>query len=127
MNGSNNRRLNKGRYTRTYKIAPTTRAIRAALAVTATMLALGGSGYASAGTCTYDLPTNTETCTGAFLTSVPTIAPVNDMTLIVGTSGGTDTVAPPAGTYGIDAQDPAWTGDVTVTNYAGITTSALRP
>ena len=51
MNGTINGGLAKARSTRTIKVSPTTRAIRSALAVSATVLALSGSGVALAGTC----------------------------------------------------------------------------
>src|SRR4249919_1538248 len=75
----------KARPTRTIKLTPATRAIRAALAVSATMLALAGSDIAAAGTCTYLLATNTETCDGAFA-NLPggNFVPVVDMTLVLG-------------------------------------------
>jgi hypothetical protein len=104
------------------RLAPTTRAIRAALAVSATMLALSGSGVALAGTCLADAPTNTVTCNGVFsddvINSVDPGDIVEDMTLVVGTDGNT-TVVPAAGSSGITAD---WAGDVTVVNYADIST-----
>ena len=51
MNGNTQRGPNRSRIYRTMKVAPTARAIRTALALSAAMLALSGSGVAMAGTC----------------------------------------------------------------------------
>ena len=120
MNTINNARPNKGRVIRTYHVAPTTRAIRAALAVSVTMLALSGSGVALAGTCTTDATTNTVSCDGAF-TNLPggSFTPVADLTLVLGDSAPTS-VTPAAGTVGVDA---SWGGNVGVVSHADITTS----
>ena len=118
MNGSNTRRLNNGRYTRTFKIAPTTRAIRAALAVTATMLALGGSGFASATAPVCTTVGTTTTCSGDFITPVTDISVV-DLTLVM--SPGS-TITPLVGLDGIYASS---LGSATVSSYADITSTAF--
>ena len=107
MNGYNkNRSQNQARSTRTLKVAPTTRAIRAALAVSATVLALSGSGLAFAGTCT--IPAlQTVSCDGVFNETVPgtIFVPPLDLTLIVGANSPTS-VTPPVGDIGILAIGP---------------------
>src|SRR4249919_649726 len=57
---------------RTIKVAPTTRAIRAALALSATMLAMSGSGVAfAAGTCTSPVTAGDPVvCNGTFADDV---------------------------------------------------------
>jgi hypothetical protein len=110
---------NKNRGYRNFKLAPTTREIRSALAVSAAMLALSGSGTALAGTCAVTA-TNEVTCNGVFTddvtNTVPAINLVEDLTLIVGTDGAT-TVDPAAGVNGITS---TWNGDATVISYAAI-------
>jgi outer membrane autotransporter protein len=120
MNGHTNGRRNRTCSTRTYHVTPTTRAIRAALAITVTMVALGGSGLALAGTCTTDATTNTVSCDGDF-TGLPggNFTPVADLTLILGDSAPTS-VTPAAGTVGVEA---SWGGNVGVITGADITTS----
>jgi outer membrane autotransporter protein len=122
MNGYKNRGTMKNRISRTIKVAPTTRAIRAALAVSATMLALSGSGTALAGTCAVSGVTEV-TCNGVFTNSVDTTVPVidlvPDLTLVVGDDLAT-TVDPAAGVTGISS---TWGGDATVISYAEINTS----
>jgi outer membrane autotransporter protein len=120
MNGRANGRSNKTRITRTFHLAPTTRAIRAALAISMTVLALSGSGLALAGTCTNDVATNTVSCDGAF-TNLPggNFIPVADLTLILGDSAPTS-VTPAAGTVGVEA---SWGGNVGVVSNAAITTA----
>jgi len=120
MNSNKYGRPNSSRITRTYHLAPTTRAIRAALAISMTMLALGGSGAALAGTCSNDATANTESCDGAF-TNLPgaSFVPVADLTLVLGGSAPTS-VTPAAGTVGIDA---SWGGNVDVISHADITTA----
>jgi hypothetical protein len=119
MNSAKNGRRNKTRITRTYHLAPTTRAIRAALAASFTALALAGSVNAFAGTCSNDAATNTESCDGDF-SNLPggSFVPVVDMTLVLGDSAPTS-VTPAAGTVGIEA---SWGGDVGVITDANITT-----
>src|SRR5688500_6333548 len=99
MNSKSGRR-NTGRVTRTFKISPTTRAIRAALA---TMLALSGSGVAFAGDCVSNAA-DTMSCNGAFTETVPgtIFVPTVDLTLILGDEAPTS-VIPLAGSIGIDA------------------------
>ena len=120
MNGHTNGRRNRTSSTRTYHVAPTTRAIRAALAISVTMLALGGSGLALAGTCVTDAATNTASCDGDF-TGLPggNFIPVADLTLVLGDSAPTS-VTPAAGTVGVEA---SWGGNVGVITGADITTS----
>jgi len=120
MNGNTNGRPNKGRITRTFQLAPTTRAIRAALAASVTMLALAGSGAALAGSCTTDPTTNTVSCDGDF-TNLPggSFVPVADLTLILGDSAPTS-VTPAAGTVGVEA---SWGGKVGVVSHADIATA----
>ncbi|MBB6187992.1 hypothetical protein, partial [Rhodanobacter sp. MP7CTX1] len=120
MNANTNGRLNKTRHTPNLAVAPVTRAIRSALAISATLLALGGSGAAIAqGTCTFTTPT-TVSCDGAFTTTVPGtfFTPIDDLTLVLGDTAPTS-VTPAAGLMGIDAN---WSGSVGVTSYADITT-----
>ena len=121
MNANTNGRLNKGRFSRTYHVAPTTRAIRAALAISVTLLALSGSGASlAAGTCVNDATPNTVSCNGDF-TNLPggSFVPVADLTLILGDNAPTS-VTPAAGVVGVDA---AWGGNVGVVNHAAITTA----
>ncbi|MBB6189766.1 pertactin-like passenger domain-containing protein, partial [Rhodanobacter sp. MP7CTX1] len=120
MNANTNGRLNKTRHTPNLAVAPVTRAIRSALAISATLLALGGSGAAIAqGTCTFTTPT-TVSCDGAFTTTVPGtfFTPIDDLTLVLGDTAPTS-VTPAAGLMGIDAN---WSGNVRVFSYADITT-----
>ena len=119
MNASQSARLNKFRVSRTFKLAPTARAIRAVLAVSATMLALSGSGIALAGTCVSDAA-DTMSCNGDFTETVPgsIFVPTVDLTLILGDSTPTS-VIPADGDIGIDA---SWGGMVGITSYADILT-----
>ena len=119
MNGNKNGRHNQARINKTIKVAPTTRAIRAALAVSATMLALSGSGVALAGTCAIT-SLNTVSCNGVFTETVPgtIFVPTIDMTLVLGDSAPTS-VTPAVGDIGIDA---GWGGNVGVISQADITT-----
>ena len=120
MNGHTNGRWNRTNSTRTYHLAPTTRAIRAALAISVTMLALGGSGLALAGTCVNDTTPKTISCDGDF-TGLPdgNFVPVADLTLVLGDTAPTS-VTPAAGTVGVEA---SWGGSVGVITGADITTS----
>jgi outer membrane autotransporter protein len=106
---------------RVLRVAPTTRAIRAALAASATLLALSGSSVALAGTCTTGTPQ--IVCNGVFtddvINSVNPSDVVQDLTLVVGTDGST-TVDPGLGTNGITS---TWGGDAVVINYADIHTN----
>ena len=121
MHTHTNGRLNTTRLTPALPVAPVTRAIRAALAISATLLALGGSGAAMAQSSVPTAPA-TETCEGVFTSTLsgPT-PPVVDLTLVVGDSANTipTSVTPLSGLMGIDA---AWSGSVGVTSYADITT-----
>jgi hypothetical protein len=107
MHTHTNGRLNKTRLTPTLPVTPVTRAIRAALAISATLLALGGSGTAIAQSCVFTTPA-TETCEGAFTNTLPDpsfFTPVTDLTLVLGDSANTvpTSVTPAAGLMGIDA------------------------
>jgi hypothetical protein len=119
MNGKKNAGASNKRGSRNFKLTPTTRAVRSALAISATMLALSGSGAAFAGTCAVT-GLNEVTCNGVFTddvtNTVPIIDLVPDLTLVVGTDG-TTTVDPGAGSNGITS---TWGGDATVVNYADI-------
>ena len=119
MNGKNREGASRKRIYRTIKVAPTARAIRSALALSAALLALSGSGAALAGTCAVT-SLNEVTCNGVFTddvtNTVPVINLVEDLTLIVGTDG-TTTVDPAAGSNGITS---TWNGDAVVVNYAEI-------
>ncbi|HEY8683604.1 MAG TPA: hypothetical protein VIM06_10575, partial [Rhodanobacter sp.] len=123
MNTRISGRLNKTSHPTTLAVAPVTRAIRAALAISFTLLALGGSGAAVAQSCVFTTPA-TETCEGAFTSTLPDPAfftPVADLTLVLGDSAHSvpTSVNPAAGLMGIDA---SWGGNVGVTSYADITT-----
>jgi outer membrane autotransporter protein len=119
MNAINSGRTSKTRSTRSFKLAPTTRAIRTALAVSATVLALAGSGVAFAGTCNVTA-LNTVSCNGVFTQTVPggIFVPTVDLTLVLGDNAPTS-VTPAAGNIGVDA---SWGGNVGVVSYADITT-----
>ncbi|MFZ0870076.1 MAG: hypothetical protein WAM90_05030, partial [Rhodanobacter sp.] len=124
MNTYANGRLNETRLAPVLSVAPVTRAIRAALTISATLLALGGTGTAIAqSACTFTTPT-TVTCEGAFTNTLPDpsfFTPVTDLTLVLGDSANSvpTSVTPAAGLMGIDAN---WGGRVGVTSYADITT-----
>ena len=124
MHTHTNGRLNKTHLTPTLPVAPVTRAIRAALAISATLLALGGCGTAIAqGNCTFTTPTSVS-CEGVFTNTLPDpslFTPVTDLTLVLGDSTNSvpTSVTPAAGLMGIDAN---WGGSVGVTSYADITT-----
>jgi len=124
MNAHTNGRLNTARLTPTLPVAPVTRAIRAALAISATLLALGGTGTAIAqSACTFTTAT-TVTCEGTFTNTLPDpsfFTPVTDLTLVLGDSANSvpTSVTPAAGLMGIDAN---WGGSTGVTSYADITT-----
>lgn len=119
MHGHRIRRVNNGRLIRAIKVAPITGAIRAALAASATLLALAGSGVAFAGTCA-PAAANTVSCNGDFTETVPgtLFAPAVDLTLILGDVLPTN-VIPAAGNIGVNA---AWGGNVGVVSHADITT-----
>jgi len=119
MNGNNNVGASKKRSYRTIKVAPTTRAIRAALAASATMLALTATSPAFAvGICAVGPGLLDVTCNGVFtddVTSYVAATPA-DMTLIVGTDDAT-TVDPAMFVNGISSY---WGGDAAVISYAEI-------
>ena len=99
------------------KVAPMARAVRNALAVSATMLALTAPAIAFAGTCSHDATTNQYACNGDFALGLPEggFVPPVDLTLVLGDALPSN-VNPAAGVAGIDA---AWTGDVSVLVHAG--------
>ncbi len=121
MKGNKNGRQSKARSSRVFKLNPTTLAIRAALAGTATLLAfaLAGTGVAYAGTCA-TTAVDTVSCNGVFNETVPgsLFVPVADMTLVLGDSAPTS-VVPAIGSAGIDA---TWSGSIGVVSHADITT-----
>ena len=119
MNGRTaNTGLNNARSSRAFKLSATTSAVRAALAVSATMLALAGSGVAYAGNCA-TTALNTVSCNGVFTETVPDfIVPTDDLTLILGDSAPTS-VTPAPNSVGVLAD---WGGDITVVSHADITT-----
>jgi hypothetical protein len=124
MNAHTNGRLNKTSLTQTIPVAPVTRAIRAALAISATLLALGGTGTAIAQSACKFTTATTVTCEGIFTNTLPDpsfFTPVTDLTLVLGDSANSvpTSVTPSAGLMGIDAN---WGGKVGVTSYADITT-----
>lgn len=98
-------------------VAPITRAIRNALAVSATALALSVPVVGmAAGTCTYDAVSNTYACNGDFVQTLPDgFIPPADLTVVLGDLAPTS-VNPAAGSVGVDA---VWAGDVSVIAYAG--------
>lgn len=102
---------------KTIKVAPVTRAVRAALAVSAAAFALAGSGAAFAGDCTTPVD-NVIRCNGDFIDTLNFA--VEDLTLVVGDESPS-TVVPGPGDVGILAD---WTGSIGVTNHADITTYA---
>ena len=108
------------RIDRAVRLAPTTRAIRAALAASIAALALAGSGAAVAGSCVDTTP-NTVSCNGDFADTLPgsIFTPVDDLTLVLGDSAPTS-VTPAVGAMGVDA---TWGGHVAVTSHADITTT----
>jgi hypothetical protein len=121
MNGNKSASASNKRTYRTIRVNPTTSAIRAALAVSATLLALTGTTAAfAAGVCAPGPGLNEVTCNGDFTDDVTSYAvTVPDLTLIVGDDGAS-TVNPPNFTYGISS---FWGGDATVINYADINTN----
>ena len=119
MNGHKKSGQTKNRINRTIKVAPTTRAIRSALAISATMLALAGSGAAFAGTCSLT-GLNEVTCSGVFTDpvegTVPVINLVPDLTLVL---DDTVVVNTDPGETGVSS---TWGGDATVISYGEINT-----
>jgi len=96
----------------TLAVAPVTRAVRAALAVSATVLALSVPGVGLAGTCSYDAGSNTYLCNGGFAQTIAgtLFIPPDDLTLVLGDQTPTS-VIPAAGEVGIEA---IWGGNVSV-------------
>jgi hypothetical protein len=112
MNGHKRSRVAKKPVIRTFKLAPTTRAIRAALFGSAAMLALAGSGVTYAGTCATSAP-NSIACNGDFADSVPSLYDtVIDLTLVLGDIAPTS-VIPPVGAAGVNITSQANVGVVT--------------
>ncbi|MGN6112351.1 MAG: hypothetical protein ACTHOC_04980 [Luteimonas sp.] len=99
------------------KVSPVTRAVRSALAASAAMLALAGSGPALAGDCTAPAD-NTIRCNGDFNDTLNFA--VDDLTLVVGDEAPSS-IAPPAGNPGILAD---WAGNIGVSSAADITAYA---
>uniref|UniRef100_UPI00131E32A5 beta strand repeat-containing protein n=1 Tax=Rhodanobacter sp. L36 TaxID=1747221 RepID=UPI00131E32A5 len=119
MNATNGR-PNKTHRIPTLTIAPVTQAIRTALAISVTLLALSVSGQAiAAGTCVATTST-TISCNGDFTETLSDLEflPVTDLTLVVG-DVAPSSVTPAIGLIGIDA---SWRGTVGVTSFADITT-----
>jgi hypothetical protein len=100
---------------RRLKVAPVTRAVRSALAVSAAAFALAGSGAAFAGDCTAPAG-NTIRCNGDFADTLNFA--VEDLTLVVGDEAPT-TISPAGGNAGILAD---WAGAIGVVSSADITT-----
>jgi hypothetical protein len=119
MNGHKNGGASQNRSYRTIKVSPTTRAIRNALAASATLLALAGSGTALAGTCAVT-GLQEVTCTGIFTdpvnTSVPVINLVPDLTLVLDEDA---VVTTDPGENGINS---TWGGTAVITSYGSIDT-----
>ncbi|WP_216844793.1 hypothetical protein, partial [Rhodanobacter sp. L36] len=121
MNAHTNTRNKGTRLGHTPNVTPLTGAVRAALAISFTLFALGGSSAAfAAGTCVTTAP-NTVSCNGDFTQTLPgdTFAPIADLTLVVGDTAPSS-VTPAAGLIGIDA---AWSGTIGVISSAAITTT----
>jgi outer membrane autotransporter protein len=102
---------------KTIKVAPVTRAVRAALAVSTAAFALAGSGAAFAGDCTAPVASVVH-CNGDFTDTINFA--VEDLTLVVGDEAPS-TITPADGSPGILAD---WAGAIGVTNFADITTYA---
>jgi outer membrane autotransporter protein len=104
----------------TLRQRPATRAIRAALLASASLIALGTAPAAFAQTCTDTAP-NEVTCSGPFTDSVENSIPpgsaMPDLTLIL---DDTTTVNPATGVTGLTAD---WGGTVTVMSSADIATT----
>lgn len=101
------------------RIAPVTRAVRTALAVSAAAFAFAGSGVAFAGDCTVPVD-NVVHCNGDFVDTINFA--VEDLTLVVGDESPS-TVMPAPGDAGILAD---WAGDIGVTSLADIATYAAN-
>jgi outer membrane autotransporter protein len=110
----NNARTGGHRARRTAELAPIVRAVRAALAASAFVVV--GTGPAIAGTCTAPDADNTVHCNGDFTDTIT--FPDADLTLVVG-DGAPSSVTPATGDTAIEA---TWTGAISVTNDADLTT-----
>src|SRR5690349_3178952 len=117
MNRNKNGSANRNRGYRNFKLSPTTRAIRSALALSAAMLALSGTTTASAAGFCGVSGIEEVSCNGSFNDDVSNyVGTYVDLTLIVGNYAPT-TVDPAAGVNGISSY---WGGTATVINYAEI-------
>ena len=109
---------------RVFRLAPTTRAVRLALAGSAPLLALAlaASGSAYAGSCTAltDASGNFLNCDGDFTDTVPgaPYLPLDDTTLVIGANAPT-TVTPGAGSVGVLGD---WAGAIGIVNHGAIET-----
>ncbi|WP_216840615.1 hypothetical protein, partial [Dyella sp. S184] len=119
MNANKNGRLNQAHEIPTFTVAPVTRAVRAALAISLTLLALGGSSAAfAAGTCA-PAALATTSCDGAFNVTAGhlDVTPIDDLA-VVQDHLVPHSVTPATGLMGIDAH---WGGNASAT-HADITT-----
>ena len=119
MDTSSNSAPHRARTNRIIRVSKTARAIRSALALSAAMLALAGSGVAFAGTCTPVAPISGDTvnCDGVFITSISFA--VDDLTVIVGGVDPATTVT----TAGVDGVHLGGAfGPETLVNYGSIST-----
>jgi len=119
MNANKSGRLNQAHEIPTFTVAPVTRAVRAALAISLTLLALGGSSAAfAAGMCAPGTLAATS-CDGAFTSNAGHIhfTPIDDPAVIQDHLVP-HSVTPAAGLMGIDAH---WGGNAGAT-HADITT-----
>jgi hypothetical protein len=98
----------KPRHARVIKVAPVTRAIRAALAISATSLALAASGAAFAGTCAFPATTSIH-CTYGF--QLEAMQPVRDLTRVP--DAGETLLQPSGGAFGDRHSGIATFGDAT--------------
>jgi outer membrane autotransporter protein len=121
MNGhARSTELKQARNSGVFKLTATAHAIRSALAVSATVLALSGSGVAIAGTCG-DNGANIVSCDGTFDTPVsdkPLVFGVHDLTVILGVNS-------PSSVNSTDVdgiQLTGTTGSETLYNYSSIDT-----
>src|SRR5688572_8028963 len=122
MNGSaSNARLRQDRAHAAPQVAPVTRAIRSALAVSAAALALSApvAGMA-AGTCSYDTASHAYACNGAFNQIIfsqvmpdTNFVPPVDLTVVPDDQSPTSVTSAETGIGAV------WTGDVSVLSHAG--------
>jgi hypothetical protein len=118
-----NRFSKQGEHHRIPASTPLAHSVRAALAISATALALSIPNVGlAAGSCIFDAGTNTYACDGAFTQSIPdSFVPPADLTLVLGGELPTS-VIPLPGEGGVEA---SWSGAVSIISAAGtaITTS----